>query len=580
MPGVELLLMAALVATGAPLLWRAARGVARGHLAADLVAALAILTSLILLQPIPGLVVVLMQRGGEALERRAEGRASRAVAMLEAAFPETTRRASEPDLEVPVEDLEVGDVILVRPGDVVPADCIVATGRSHVETSSLTGEPVPLLATPGVALDSGTINQEGALNCTVTARTSESRYARVVELVRSAQASKAPIQRVADRAAVWFTPLTILTATLAWGISGDANRVLAVLVVATPCPLILATPVAVMGGINRAARYGIIMRSGGALEALSRIDTVVFDKTGTLTAGHPLVESIRVGSRFTEHRLLQLAGAVEQHSSHVLARVLTREALRAVGPLPDAAQVHEEAGRGIAGMVGPHLVRVGSPAFIEQHHPEATRALRQMGDEPGLRAWITMDGAAVGEVRFADLLRPDVRAMLDTFRQLGIARFALLSGDTAANVHAVGTDLGLSDARGDLFPGQKVEAVRAFEAQGHRVLMIGDGTNDAPALSAATVGMALASGGGGISAEAAGVVLLRDDLLLMPRAVAIGRQALAVARQSIGVGLGLSLVAMTAAAAGYIPPVAGAVLQEAIDVAVILNALRASKENS
>lgn len=580
MPSTRVLLTAALIIVGAPLIWRTIRGMLHGRFAADVVAALAILTAIILGQPIPGLVVVLMLTGGEALERYAEGRASRAVRDLEAAAPRIAHRLGDTVADVPVDEVTAGDRILIRPGEIVPCDGVVTDGRSHLDTSSLTGEPVPVLAVADTVVLSGSINQEGALTIRVTAVAAESQYARIVELVRTAQASKAPIQRAADRAAVWFTPTTLVVCALAWLLSRDPERILAVLVVATPCPLILATPVAIIGGINRAAKHGIVMRNGGALEALSRVDTMVVDKTGTLTIGRPDVDAVWAVPALGRQELLRLAGAIERHSGHLLARTLTEAALAEVPALPAATGIVESAGRGVSGITDGKSVMVGSPSYISDAYPGAAADLAALDHGTGLQAWVAVDGRGAGIVSYADRLRPGLRQTLADLKGQGIRDIILLSGDSQQNSDAVAGEIGLTDARGDLLPEDKVRAVQALEASGRHVLMVGDGTNDAPALSTASVGMALAAHGGGISAEAADVVLLRDDIGLAARALAISRRSMRIARQSIGAGLALSAVAMGFAAAGSIAPTVGALLQEAIDVAVILNALRSSAEVS
>ena len=580
MPSARVLLTAALIIVGAPLIWRTIRGMLHGRFAADVVAALAILTAIILGQPIPGLVVVLMLTGGEALERYAEGRASRAVRDLEAAAPRIAHRLGDTVADVPVDEVTAGDRILIRPGEIVPCDGVVTDGRSHLDTSSLTGEPVPILAVADTVVLSGSINQEGALTIRVTAVAAESQYARIVELVRSAQASKAPIQLAADRAAVWFTPTTLVVCVLAWFLSQDPERILAVLVVATPCPLILATPVAIIGGINRAARHGIVMRNGGALEALSRVDTMVVDKTGTLTIGRPDVDAVWAVPALGRQGLLRLAGAIERHSGHLLARTLTEAALAEMPALPAATGIVESAGRGVSGIAEGRSVMVGSPSYISDAYPAAAADLAALDHGMGLQAWVAIDGRGAGIVSYADRLRPGLRQTLADVKRQGIRDIILLSGDSQQNSDAVAREIGLTDARGDLLPEDKVRAVQSLEASGRHVLMVGDGTNDAPALSTASVGMALAAHGGGISAEAADVVLLRDDIGLAVHALAISRRSMRIARQSIGAGLGLSAIAMGFAAAGFIAPTVGALLQEAIDVAVILNALRSSMEVS
>ncbi len=539
---------------------------------------LAIVAALALGQPLPGLIIVLMQTGGEALEDYARGRASEAVRELEAAAPRIAHRVlPEGDEDVPAETVAVGELLLVRPGELVPCDGVVEGGRSHVDTSHLTGEPIPLRAEAGVRLSSGSHNLEGPLTLRVTATAGESQYARIVDLVRTAQSSKAPIQRLADRYALWFTPLTLAACIVAYLLSHDPTRVLAVLVVATPCPLILAAPVAVVGGINRAARRQIIFRHGTALEQLGAVSVGVFDKTGTLTIGQPRVARVIAVPPFTESELLRLAAAVERGSSHLLARTLVDAATTRGLPVGEAHHLVETPGQGIVGEVDERAVAVGGWAFISTRHPHAKAALAAVHpDGVGLRAYVAVEGRAAGIVEYADQIRPGLREFFSTLRRLGIHRTVLLSGDAQANAEGVARDLGIDEVRGDLTPEQKVAHVQALVKAGERVLMVGDGTNDAPALSSATVGIALASGSGGITAEAADAVLLADDPTRIAEAMAISRRTMRIARQSIWVGLGLSGVAMVVAAAGYIPPIAGAVLQELIDVAVILNALRSA----
>ncbi len=570
--------MAALVLTGAPVVWGTVRGMLRGHFAADVVATLAIVGAAALGEPLAGLVVVIMQTGGEALEAWAVERASNAVAALEADAPRSAQRvlADGRVEEIAAVAIVPGDTLLVRPGALVPCDVIVMDGVSHVDTSRLTGEPLPVRAAAGTPLPSGAVNGDGALTVRAERVAAESQYARIVELVRSAQASKSPLQRVADRWAVWFTPFTLLACAGAWLISHDATRVLAVLVVATPCPLILATPVAVIGGISRAARRGIIVRHGGALEALASVNVAVFDKTGTVTVGRPRVAAFTVDDGTDAPALLARAAAVEQGSGHLLARVLVEYAETQGVAVPVARDLREAAGRGVQGEVDGVRVAVGSPRFVTEVVPAlAERMHRFDGAGDGLRAYVGTSDGALGRVEFADELRPDLAHLFTSLRTLGITRTLLLSGDQAANVAHVADALGIGDHAGDLSPEDKVRHVAELQAQGARVLMVGDGTNDAPALSTARVGVALAGHGGGVSAEAADVVLLVDEPLRVADAVAIGRSTMRIARQSIGVGIGLSVVGMGFAAAGMLAPTAGAVVQEVIDVAVILNALRA-----
>lgn len=571
-----------LLVTGVPVAWRTLRGMLRGEFAADVVAMLAIVGALLLGQPLAGLVVVLMQTGGEALDAYAVARASNAVAALEADAPRTAHRVRKGRVEdIDAGIIEPGDALLIRPGELVPADGVVLDGTSHVDTSRLTGEPVPVRTAVGARLLSGSVNQEGAFTMRAERRSQESQYARIVDLVRSAQASKSPLQRTADVWAVWFTPLTLLACLVAWLVSHDWTRVLAVLVVATPCPLILAAPVAIIGGINRAARRAIIVRHGAALEGLSRVDTAVFDKTGTLTVGKPQVARVIAGDGSDLLTVLAKAAAVEQGSGHLLARVIVAEAEARGATLAMATALHETPGRGVTGEVAGEWVVVGSPDFVrerlQERVPAAAGLLATMeSDATGLRAYVATAGGEVARIEFADQIRPELAPMFEALRALGLRDLYLFSGDREENVRAIAEAVGISQFAGGLTAQDKASRVSAIEKGGRRVLMVGDGTNDAPSLSTATVGVALAGHGGGVVAEAADVVLLVDDPGRIPEAVEIGRRALFIARQSIGVGLGLSLVGMGFAAAGMLTPVAGALIQEAIDVAVILNALRAS----
>jgi heavy metal translocating P-type ATPase len=569
--------LAGLTLTGAPVVWRTLRRVATGHFATDVVATLAIVTALLLREPLAGLIVVLMQTGGEALERFAEGRASRAVRALEEQAPRIAHRLIDGHAkDIPVDVVCVGDTLLVRPGEMLPCDGVVVGGRSLVDAASLTGEPMPINAEHGTRLLSGMLNRDGALVMRATAIARESQYARIVELVRSAEAAKAPLQRLADRYAAWFTPVTLIVCVASWIASGDATRALAVLVVATPCPLILATPVAIIGGINRAASRQIIVRTGAALERLDQVDTAVFDKTGTLTLGEPTVVQVVAEPPYSDRDVLRFAAALEQHSGHLLARPVV-EAARALGTvLPVPTQVREAAGQGVTGDVEGHRIAVGGRNYVRSATGRRNGTTRLNGGARGLRAFVAIDGVVAGTVEYADRVRSAARPLLRTLQQLGVRRTLMLSGDSQANASDVAATLGIDQALGELLPADKVARVAALREEGARVLMVGDGTNDAPALEHAHVGIALAGHGGGITAEAADVVILVDDLSRVGEAVAVAQRTMRIARQSIWAGLSLSAVAMLFAAAGAIAPIMGALLQEVIDVAVILNALRAS----
>jgi heavy metal translocating P-type ATPase len=572
---------AGLAITGGPLIFDTARGALRGRFAADLVASFAVIAAFVLGQPLVGLVVVLMQSGGEALEKYAEGRATSALRILEDAAPRIVHRIDQGKVEdVAVGVVAIDDTILVRPGETVPCDGEIMSGESHLDVSTLTGEPVPLSGRQGTPVMSGAVNQEGALVIRVTALARESQYARIVALVREAQTSKAPLQRIADRYAVFFTPLTIAVCAVAYSISGDWNRVLAVLAIATPCPLILATPVAMLGGMSRSARSKILVRNGGALEALGSTTAVLFDKTGTITIGRPEVSRVIGLDSISEDGVLRYASAVEQGSSHLLARTLVSEAERRGQLAPPPDHVREEPGRGVEGDVEGHRVVVGASSFVTERDPRTRAAIAAVetedGDESRLRAYVSVDGALAGAVEYADMIRPGMKDFIQKLRGDGVEHVMLLSGDRARNARATAEAVGIDEWRGELLPEDKVQVVKRLLHDGESVVMMGDGTNDAPALGTATVGVALASHGRGIATEAADVILLVDDPSRLLDAIAISRRTMRIARQSIWAGLGLSALGMLFAAAGRIPPVMGAAIQEAIDLAVILNALRAA----
>jgi heavy metal translocating P-type ATPase len=572
--------MVGLIATGAPVIWGTLRAAGRGRFATDVVATLSIIGAVALGQPFAGLVIVLMQTGGEALERFAEGRASAAVRALEAAAPRIAHRIVGGHVDdVPVSLVEVGDELVVRPGDLVPCDGIVTEGESELDTSSLTGEAAPIAARAGTTIMSGTLNGFGALRIRTTALAAESQYERIVHLVRTAQASKAPLQRLADRYAIWFTPVTLVVCGLAAWMTHDWTRALAILVVATPCPLILAAPVAIIGGINRAAKRHIVIRNGGALERLGTAHVAVFDKTGTLTIGKPRLRAIRAAPGFDEHDVLRWSAAVEEGSSHLLGRVIVEGARAAGMAIPRATESLEAPGQGVAANVEGHSVRVGARAFVLPHCESGVleaAALEQ--SDATLRAYVEVDGRLAAVIEYADEVRHELPHVLASLRTQGIGRIVLLSGDHAPIARALAQRIGIEETYGDLLPGDKAGFIERLRAEGGTVLMIGDGINDAPALTAADVGIALAAHGGGITAEAADVIVLVDSLAPVPEVISIGARTVRIARQSIWVGLGLSGIAMLVAAFGGLPPAIGAVLQEVIDVAVIVNALRSSME--
>jgi heavy metal translocating P-type ATPase len=562
-----------------PLTLTVVRDLLAGRAGVDIIALLAIAGSLALGEYLAGAVVALMLSGGQALEEYAERRARRELSLLLDRSPRRIHLVEGEELsERDVDEVRRGDLLLVRAGEVVPVDGRVIGETAILDESALTGEALPVERREGDPVRSGTVNAAGsAFRMRASATASESTYAGIVKLVQQAQASKAPLVRLADRYALFFLPLTLLTSALAWVISGDPIRALAVLVVATPCPLILAAPVAFVGGISRAARRGIIVKGGGALETLARGEMLILDKTGTVTGGAPvLTDVVRVGDAPPEE-ILRLAASLEQASMHVLAEPLLRAARERSLTLSLPSETNEVLGEGIRGKVEGREVVLGRADWVMDHKPlpPAMRRVRRRALLEGASVvMVSLDGAPAGALVLEDLVRPDVPRVLRSLKRIGFREIWLLTGDHADVAELVGVALGIDRVFAERTPAEKTQSVLSARREGVTI-MVGDGINDAPALAAAHVGVAMGARGATASSEAADVVLMVDRLDRLEESVLISRRTRDIALQSILAGMGMSMVAMGFAAAGWLPPVAGALLQEGIDAAVILNALRA-----
>ena len=475
---------------------------------------------------------------------------------------------------MPLSEIAVGDLLVVGPGEVLPVDGTVENSPAVLDESVLTGEPLQVERPRGAGVRSGVVNAGGAFELRATAAERDSTYAGIVRLARQAGAENAPVVRLADRYAAWFLPLSLAVAGLAWLISGSAVRAVAVLVVATPCPLLLAAPVAIVSGLSRASRLGVVIRDGGALENLGRARTLLLDKTGTLTRGRPRVVDVTAAPGWTPSEVLRLAASVDQYSPHVLARAIAATARERKLDLSVPAGVTEEPGRGATGTVDGHRVAIGRTDFGEARPPWAGAVDNRALLDGAAVAWLTVDGKPAGAVLLRDPLRHDAPRTLRHLRSAGIDRVLMLTGDRAEPAREVAAVLGLDDVRAELGPAEKVAAVRA-ERDRAVTVMVGDGVNDAPALAAADVGVAMGARGSTATSEAADIVLTTDRVDRLADAVSIAVRARRIAVQSALGGMLLSLAAMAAAAAGLLPPAVGALLQEGIDAAVILNALRA-----
>ena len=554
-------------------MWAAVR---RRQPSVDVIALLALGGALAVGEPFAGAMVTVMLTTGVLLEARAAARARRELSLLVARTPRTARRHQDDDLvEVPVGEVARGDRLLVGTGEVVPVDGRLV-GVAVLDESALTGEPLPVERPAGDDVRSGVVNAGTPIELVATAPSSESTYAGVLRLVEQAQASSAPFVRAADRIAVYFVPFTLVLAGLAWLLSGDAVRAVAVLVVATPCPLLLAAPIAIMSGLSRASKIGVIIKGGGALERLAAGRVLLFDKTGTLTHGKPVVATVLAPVDVSADELLALAASLDQVSPHVLATSIVTAA-RARGldlTLPE--DVVEHHGYGLEGRVGGRQVRLGKAEWIVPGTAPAwvRHARRRASLDGSMTVFASVDGRPAGVLLLEDPIRADAPRMLRALRAAGIARTVLVTGDRADVAETVGRIVGVDAVQADRDPGDKV-AVVADEARNGPTIMVGDGVNDAPALATAGVGVALAARGATASSETADVVLTVDRIGVLADAILVARRARRIAMQAAAVGMGLSIIAMIVAALGLLPPAAGALVQEVIDVLAIGVALRA-----
>lgn len=559
----------------AALLVQIASSLRRGDIGLDTVAALSMTSGLIFGETLAANVVALMYAGGQLLEDFADGQARGELTALVNRVARTAMRYREDELEeIATADLRPGDRLLIRHGDVVPVDGRIGSERAELDLSALTGEAAAVKVSHEADVMSGSTNVGVAFDLVVTRTAADSTYAGIVAVAETARTQKPPSVRLADRYALVFLCVTIVLAGAAWWLSGDHLRALAVLVSATPCPLILAVPVAIIAGLSRTARSGVLVKGGGVLENLAKVRVAVLDKTGTLTHGEPAISDIATFGDYSDIELLGYAASLDQASGHVLAAALIKAAKAKGVELTVPEQVSEAAGWGIAGNVGGHRVALGARDYVAERLAGTVTLPPVAPVRASTSIWIAVDGHPAGVVSLEDHVRADAPYVIQSLRSAGISRVVLASGDRRAQAESVAAKIHLDRTAAELSPLQKVNIVREESSFGP-VMMVGDGVNDAPALAVASVGVAMGARGEAASSEAADVVILVDEVAPLAVAVEIAKRTRRIALQSVTVGLGLSLMAMIAAALGYLPPVAGAVTQEFIDVAVILNALRA-----
>lgn len=548
------------------------RDILHGKYGVDVLAVVAIISTIAVGEYWATLVIVFMMLSGEALEDFAGRRARRELTALLERAPKLTH-VERGDLveEVAIDEVQIGDKVHLAAGDMVPVDGVVERGESMLDESSLTGESEPVAITPGSKLMSGAVNGDAPIVMRATATAADSQYAQIVELVRAAGDSRAPFVRLADRYAVPFTIVAFSIAGVAWWMTGDARRFAEVLVVATPCPLLLAAPIALISGMSRAAKHGIILKSGAVLEQLSRVRTAAFDKTGTLTNNELQFSGVEPVDGIAPDELLRIAASTEQHSAHMTARAIVTEAERRHIKLFSVANAKETPGKGIELTHDGIKLLAGRLDFLQSHGVH----VREGSNAGKTATHVARGDTYLGCVTFADTVRANSRETLDKLRAAGVQKLVMLTGDYRATAERIAHELGITDVHAECLPRDKLEVMKSIRER--PVMMVGDGVNDAPVLAASDVGVAMGARGATAASESADAVIMLDDISRVALGVQISQHTIHIALQSVLIGIALSVALMIIAAFGWIPAVVGAALQEVVDVVVILNALRAHR---
>jgi heavy metal translocating P-type ATPase len=549
-----------------------------GSYGIDILAVTAIVTSVLLHEYWAAMVIVLMLTGGEALEDYAEHRSKAELdALLTRAPSQAHVIRGKKVVDVPVAQIRVGDKFIIKPGETVPVDGIIIEGSGSLDESSLTGESVPEVKESGSPIYSGSLNLDGAITAKATQIAANSQYQQIIKLVKAAAASQAPFVRLADRYSIPFTLFSFALAGTVWAISGQAIRFLEVIVVATPCPLLLAAPIAVISGMSRSAKQGIIVRTGSALERLAQVRTIAFDKTGTLTQGKPVVADVITNGKHSGAEVLAYAAALEASSTHILASAINNAAAAKKLKVPKARHVRETSGHGLSAVISGRKVFVGRLSYVEKHSIDLPKK-QNIANLNQTATYVAIDGQLAGAITFTDEIRPESEATLKRLRRLGIRNIIMITGDNKATAEAVAKKLGISEVHAEALPATKLHTIEAVKEK--PVAFVGDGINDAPVLTASDVGIALGARGSTAASESADIIIMQDSISHVADSVEIARRTFKIARQSILVGIGLSVVLMGIFATGKFTPVYGAAIQELVDVVVIFNALRAHTAGS
>lgn len=565
------LLLAVLAVGGIPLVIGLIRRLIAGEFGSDVLAGLSITTSAVLGEYLAGAIIVLMLSGGTALEEYATRRASSVLHALAKRMPRIAHRKRGGVLEdIDVSELKITDEVIVLPHEICPTDGFVVDGRGTMDESYLTGEPFQIEKVPGASVLSGALNGDTALTVSVAALPSDSRYSKIMRVMQEAEANRPRMRRIADRLGAWYTLLALFVAGGAWAISHAPERFLAVLVIATPCPLLLAIPIAIIGAISVAAARGIIIKDPGVLERIDTCRTIIFDKTGTLTYGKPALTDVLPAPEYSRDEVLGLAASLEQYSKHPLAAAVLQEAKAKQIPIPSATEISEKPGQGLLGTVDGRRIQITGrnklgafPGALAQLPPVAA----------GMECVLIVDSNYAATLRFRDAPRRESRSFVQHLKpRHHVNRMLLLSGDRETEVRYLADQVGITHVLASQSPEEKVAVVKK-EAALQNTAFVGDGINDAPAMQAATVGIAFGQNSD-ITAEAADAVVLEPSLAKVDELIHIGRRMRRIALQSALGGMGLSLLGMLIAAAGHLTPVAGAITQEIIDVLAVLNALR------